>query len=51
MDFIRLAKIVRDYNDIEYLAAEIEALEGTTEVESIDDLSEVLEDELSYATD
>lgn len=49
MDFTRLANIVRRYDDIEFLASEIEALEGTEEVESVDDLSEALEDELGYA--
>ena len=49
MDFIRLANIVRRYDDIDFLASEIEALEGTEEVESVDDLSEALEDELGYA--
>lgn len=48
MDFTRLAEIVRKFGDVEFLAAEIKALEGS-EVESVDDLSEALEDELSYA--
>lgn len=48
MDFTRLAEIVRRFGDIEFLAAEIEALKGS-EVESVDDLSEALEDELGYA--
>ncbi len=49
MDFKRLADIVRQFGDTDLLAAEIEALEGSPEIESIDDLSEVLEDEISYA--
>lgn len=48
MDFTRLAEIVRRFDDIEFLAAEIQALEGS-EVESVDALSEALEDELGYA--
>lgn len=48
MDFKKLARIVRSFGDIEFLAAEIEALEGS-EVESVDDLSEALEDELGCA--
>lgn len=48
MDFKKLARIVREFGDIEFLAAEIEALEGS-DIESVDDLSEALEDELGYA--
>ena len=48
MDFKRLAEIVRSFGDIEFLSAEIEALEGS-EIESIDDLSDALEEELGYA--
>lgn len=48
MDFKRLAEIVRSFGDIEFLAAEIKALEGS-DIESIDDLSEALEDELGCA--
>lgn len=47
MDFTRLAEIVKRFGDTEFLAAEIEALQGS-EVESVDDLSEALEDEFGY---
>ena len=48
MDCKRLAEIVREYDDIEFLAAEIEALNGNPEIENFDDLLEALEDELGY---
>lgn len=50
MDFTRLANIVRKIDNIKFIAKVIEGLEGTA-VESVDDLSEALEDALYYAND
>lgn len=49
MDYKALAEVVRRFDNVELLAAEIESLQDNmTEVETIDDLTEVLEDELDY---
>ena len=48
MDYKKLADVIREFDDIELLASEIESLDGEG-VESIDELTEFLEDELHYA--
>ena len=48
MDYKKRAVVIREFDDIELLASEIESLDGEG-VESIDELTEFLEDELHYA--
>lgn len=49
MDYKRLADVIRNFDNIEILANEIESLIDTSseEMETIDDLTEFLEYELS----
>lgn len=50
MDYKALAAVVRKFANIELLAAELETLQDSQlEVETIDDLTEFLEDELDYS--
>lgn len=49
MDYKALADVVRKFEDIELLAQEIESLVDMPEVQTVDDLTEFLETELSYA--
>lgn len=48
-DYKALANVIRKFEDIELLAHEIESLVDMPEVETVDDLTEFLETELSYA--
>lgn len=49
MDYKRLSELIRRFVNIELLAQEIESLEDMPEIETIDDLSGFLEEELDYA--
>lgn len=46
----RLADVVRRFDDIELLAQEIESIEESQEIETVDELTDFLEDELQYVT-
>ena len=50
MDYKALAEVIRKFENVELLAAEIESLhENMIEVETVDNLTEFLEDELDYS--
>lgn len=49
MDFKKLAEVLRKFEDINFLATEIESLDCKSGVETVDDLTEFLEQELEYA--
>ena len=49
MDYKRLAELVRQFDNTELLANEIETLEDDKEVETIDELADFLRDELDYS--
>lgn len=49
MNFKRLADVIRRFEEIDFLASEIETLTSNRDVETVDDLTEFLEDELNYA--
>lgn len=50
MDYKALAEVVRKFANTELLAAEIESLQNNMEeIETIDDLTDFLEDELDYS--
>lgn len=49
MDYKRLAEIVRRYANVELLAAEIESLVDMPDIETVDGLSNFLEEELNWA--
>lgn len=48
MDYKRLAGIVRMFANTELLATEIESLEDMPDIETIDDLSDFLKEELNW---
>lgn len=49
MNFKRLADVIRRFEDIDFLVSEIETLPDGRDIETIDDLTDFLEDELHYA--
>lgn len=49
MDYKKLAEIIRRFSNNELLALEIESLTDISDVETIDDLSDFLEEELNWA--
>ncbi len=49
MDFKKLAEVLRKFEDINFLATEIESLNYNSDVKTVDDLTEFLEQELEYA--
>ena len=49
MDLERLAQVIRRYDSIDLLATEIETLAEIDDVETIDELSGFLEDELDLS--
>lgn len=51
MDFKRLADVIRKFWDVEYLIDEIETLSDDQGIETVDDLTEFLEDKLDYANE
>lgn len=48
-EYVKLAEAVRKFEDINFLATEIESLDCKSGVETVDDLTEFLEQELEYA--
>lgn len=48
-EYVKLAEAVRKFEDINLLASEIESLDCNSGVETVDDLTEFLEQELEYA--
>lgn len=49
MNYERLARIIRRIANVELLAVEIESLKEMPDIETIDDLSDFLEEELDWA--
>jgi hypothetical protein len=49
MDYKRLAELVRQFDNTDLLAYEIETLIDDQDVETIDELSNFLRDELDYS--
>lgn len=49
MDYKRLADLIRQFANIELLACEVESLDDTQEVETIDELADFLSDELELS--
>ena len=49
MDYKRLAELVRQFDNTDLLAYEIETLIDDQDVETIDELSDFLRDELDYS--
>jgi hypothetical protein len=50
MDYKALAEVIRRFESLELLAIEIETLEnGELDIDTVDDLTEFLQDELDYS--
>lgn len=50
MNYKRLADLVRQFDNTELLASEIETIEDDQDVETIDELADFLSDELDYGS-
>ena len=48
MNYSKLADLIRQFNSTELLANEIESIEDSQKIETIDDLCDFLGDELDY---